>query len=310
MMEKDRTYPLLLRGDAGTAGKEPAPPAHCAGQTFFYPDAVAPIMKKVLIIKASGEAEAFDPSKVHHALMRAGAGEELADKIVKRVAAKITPGMTTHQIFSMTFRMLNRERPAIASKYDLKGALFRLGPSGHPFERFTAEVLKESGYGCKVSTILHGRCVKHEIDVIATKPGERLMIECKFHNEWGIRCHVQNGLYTYARFLDLIEGNEKFTEPWLVTNTKFTDDLIDYAQCRGLRLLGWDYPLKGSLRQRIDENKLYPITLLQSLDGKSAEQLISAGIVTTKQLLRLRSARRVGITQHKLNALKAEARAL
>jgi len=264
-------------------------------------------MTKVLIIKASGEVEAFDPSKVHRALMRAGASEELADRIVGKVAARVVHGMTTRKIFSMTFKLLNRERPAIASKYDLKGALFRLGPSGHPFEKFTAEILKESSYKCKVAKVLHGRCVKHEVDVIATKSGERLMVECKFHNEWGIRCHIQNGLYTYARFLDLTEGSEKFTEPWLVTNTKFTDDLIDYAQCRGLRLLGWNYPLKGSLRQRIDRSKLYPITLLQSLDGLSKERLFRAGIVTTRQLLRIRSAKRVGIPKRKLDSLKSEA---
>ncbi|MCK4327086.1 MAG: restriction endonuclease [Candidatus Diapherotrites archaeon] len=248
-------------------------------------------MRKVLIVKASGEVEAFDPSKVHHALMRAGAGEDIADKIVKNIASRVRPGMTTKKIFAMTFKLLNKERPALASRFDLKQAMFRLGPAGYAFEQYTSALFTIMGYECQTGQILHGRCVKHEVDVVAMKPGERAMVECKFHNRPGVRCHVQTGLYTFARFLDLTEGKEKFTEPWLVTNTKFTGDLIDYSQCRGLKLLGWNYPVKGSLEELIDRQKLYPVTILQSLDSLSRERLLKANIVTIKQLRGLSEAK-------------------
>jgi hypothetical protein len=270
-------------------------------------------MPKILIVKASGEVEAFDPSKVHRALMRAGAEEALADEIVGQVASRVKAGMTTQQIFSMTFNLLNKERPALASRFDLKGAIFRLGPAGYAFEQFVAELLRSMGYECETSKILYGRCVKHETDVIAQKPGERAMIECKFHNQAGVRCHVQTTLYTFARFLDLTEGKEKFTEPWLVTNTKFTDDAVDYAQCRGIKLMGWSYPIKGSLEYLIDSNKEYPITILQTLDNLSRERLLNAKIVTIKQLNALteqKLASKTGIAARKAAELKQEAAAL
>ncbi|MFC2174834.1 ATP cone domain-containing protein [archaeon] len=267
-------------------------------------------MRKVLIVKASGEVEAFDPSKVHHALMRAGAGEDTADKIVKNIASRVKPGMSTKKIFAMTFKQLNKERPALASRFDLKRAMFRLGPAGYAFEQYTAALFTVLGYQCTTSQILHGRCVKHEVDVDAAKSGERAMIECKFHNHQGVRCHVQTGLYTFARFLDLTEGQEKFTEPWLVTNTKFTGDLIDYSQCRGLKLLGWNYPVKGSLEELIDRQKLYPVTILQSLDERSRENLLKANIVTIKQLRGLSEAKlkaRAKLSPRKAKELKQEA---
>jgi len=270
-------------------------------------------MRKVLIVKASGEVQAFDPSKVHHALMRAGAGDELADKIVKNIASRVKPGMTTKKIFQMTFKKLNKERPALASRFDLKRAIFRLGPAGYAFEHYTTALFSAMGYNCTTGQILHGRCVKHEVDVVAAKPGERAMVECKFHNHPGVRCHVQTGLYTFARFLDLTEGAEKFTEPWLVTNTKFTGDLIDYSQCRGLKLMGWNYPVKGSLEELIDRQKLYPVTVLQSLDDRSRQRLLDAKIVTVKQLQATGQARlkaRAKLSHRKAQELKKEAASL
>jgi len=270
-------------------------------------------MRKVLIVKASGEVQAFDPSKVHRALMRAGASEETADRIVKKVASRVKPRMTTKKIFAMTFKLLNKERPEIASRFDLKGAMFRLGPAGYAFEKFVGQLFNELGYECKISQHLMGRCVTHEVDVVATKPGERAMIECKFHNHIGTKCHVQTGLYTFARFLDLTEGKEKFTEPWLATNTKFTGDLIDYAQCRGMNLMGWNYPIKNSLEHLIDRHSLYPVTILRSLDGMSRRKLLDAGIVTVKQLNGLGEAKlrqRARISPKKAKELKREAAAL
>jgi hypothetical protein len=40
----------------------------------------------------------------------------------------------------------------------------------------------------------------------------------------------------------------KFHQGWLVTNTRFTGDAIQYGNCAGLKLIGWDYPAEGSLK--------------------------------------------------------------
>ena len=46
--------------------------------------------------------------------------------------------------------------------------------------------------------------------------------------------------------------------PWLVTNTKFSSDVIRYGNCVGMHLIGWKYPEDGGLEKLIDEANIYP----------------------------------------------------
>ena len=59
--------------------------------------------------------------------------------------------------------------------------------------------------------ILRGHCVSHEIDIVASKQEKQYMIECKYHNMPGIYTCLKEVLYTYARFLDLVEGSQNKT---------------------------------------------------------------------------------------------------
>ena len=43
-------------------------------------------------------------------------------------------------------------------------------------------ILKEQGYSVKVGEIVKGKCVTHEVDVIALADHHHFMIECKYHN--------------------------------------------------------------------------------------------------------------------------------
>jgi hypothetical protein len=151
--------------------------------------------------------------------------------------------------------------------------------------------LKEYDYEIKVHNILRGHCVSHEIDVIATKENKSYMIECKYHNLPGIYTGIREALYTYARFLDLCQGYEKgfcqgFEQPWLVCNTKFSEDAIQYASCRGVKLVGWSYPIDNSLEMMIEKKKLYPITMIRSLDPDSLDKLASSWFVLAIDLIR------------------------
>ena len=108
-----------------------------------------------------------------------------------------------------------------------------LGPTGFPFEKYIAEILKEYGYATKVGEVVKGYCVSHEVDVIAQKGKECFMIECKYHNKRGRRLDVKVAMYIYARFLDIKRAQEKikehkkhFHQAWLVTNTKCTREAI------------------------------------------------------------------------------------
>ena len=139
--------------------------------------------------------------------------------------------------------------------------------------------------------IVEGNCVNHETDVVAQKGEKHFMVECKFPNQPGVKSDVKIPLYIYARFLDVekkskaIQGHgEKFHQGWLVTNTRFTKDAIQYGSCVGLHLLGWDYPQKESLNELIDASGLHPITSLTTLTKTETQQLLEKRIVLCKEL--------------------------
>ena len=97
---------------------------------------------------------------------------------------------------------------------------------------------------------------------------------------------------------------------WLATNTKFSRDVIAYGDCVGLKLLGWSFPESESIQIRIEENRLYPITMLRRLDRRAFGALHDAGIILVKDLLaapdeRLRELR---IADREIEKLKDEAK--
>lgn len=268
------------------------------------------------VVKASGETEKFDSNKIKRTCIKAGASEELANKIAREVERKSYDGISTKEILHITLSLLKKEKPAVAARYDLKGAIFRLGPAGFTFEHLIAEIFREYGYNTKFHSIIRGACVSHEVDVIATKNNDNYMIECKYHNIPGIYTGLREALYTYARFLDLQDGFKKgicrkFNQPWLVCNTKFSEDAIQYANCKDMRLIGWNYPENQGLEYLIEKNKLYPITMLRKLDIDSQEKLANAGIVLIKDLITINIkelSELTKITKNKLKILSDEAR--
>lgn len=243
------------------------------------------------IVKASGETEKFDPEKIKRTCLKAGASEQLAERIANEVRRKSYNGISTKEILQITLKILNKEKPCVAARYDLKGAMFRLGPAGFVFEHFIGEFLKEYEFKTKVHNILRGYCVSHEVDVIASKEDKSYMIECKYHNLSGIYTGLREVLYTYARFLDLLDGAKQglcqnFNQAWLICNTKFSQDTIQYASCKGIKLIGWNYPKDNSLEDMIEKKKLYPVTMIRSLDADSLDKLASLDFVLALDLIR------------------------
>ena len=211
------------------------------------------------VIKRSGEKEEFDEAKVRTAILRSDATPEEADEILKRLKSELYDGITTEVIYRHVHQMLQGRK---AIKFGLKKAILRLGPEGENFERFMARVYEAEGYRTILRTSLNGKCVQHEVDIILENGQGRMMVECKFHNSLGLKSNIQCTLYTYARFLDL-QSTQKLDRPCLATNTRFTTDAIQYAECVGMRLLGWRYPEGAGLEQLVEKHLLYPITILE-----------------------------------------------
>lgn len=243
------------------------------------------------ITKASGERVLFSKQKLHDSLMRSGADEETIHQVIQVLEPQLYEGITTKKIFKMAFNLLKQKAKPFAAKYKLKEAIMELGPSGFPFEKYISEILKYQGFKTTVGEIVQGNCVNHEIDIIAEKDEKHFMIECKYHNTRGINCNVKIPLYIQARFKDIeikwkdLPGHsEKFHQGWVVTNTRFTDDAIQYGICAGLYLIGWNYPKNDSLKDQIDRSGLYPITSLISLTSLEKQKLLDKNIVLSIEI--------------------------
>lgn len=245
-----------------------------------------------IIIKASGEKVPFDAEKLRRSLQRTGAAKEQIASILTTISGSIHEGMRTKEIYQLAFKLLKQGITPFAARYKLKNAIMELGPSGFPFERYVSELMKNQGYKVRVGEIVRGQCVSHEIDVIVEKGNSFDMIECKFHNMTGISCDVKIPLYIKSRFDDVaaawktLSGHEKLEHnAWVFTNTKFTSDAIQYGQCAGLKLVGWNFPEQGNLKQLIDQSGLHPITCLTTMTGKEKQILLEKGIVLCKEIL-------------------------
>jgi hypothetical protein len=268
------------------------------------------------IIKADGSIEAFDGRKLEVSLQRAGAGVHTAERIRATIEASIGNQAATAEIYRRAFQMLRRETRAAAGRYSLRTALFELGPTGHPFEDFVALMFEKEGWKVEWRKILQGKCVTHEVDVYATRGGEYLAAELKYHNDPNYKTDVKTALYVKARFDDIwqCDPNEQtcpIDHGMLITNTKFTSQAIQYAKCSGMELLGWDYPLKGNLFDRIIASGIYPITALTLLKKSEKRLLINKGIIITEQLREHREAlRNISIPPERIGSILAEAASL
>lgn len=238
------------------------------------------------IVKADGTVEPFDISKLETSLRRAGASPKVIERICKTVGPTISPGMRTDDIYRRAFTLLRREERITAARYSLRRALFELGPTGHPFENFIAELFRLEGWNVEWRKVIRGKCVNHEVDVYATKGSEHLFAELKYHNDPGYKTDVKVALYVKARLEDIWKCDPK-TGPvcpvdlgYLITNTKFTDQAIQFARCSGIQLLGWSYPTEGNLYDRIISAGIYPVTALTSLRKAEKNMLLDEGIVT------------------------------
>ena len=249
----------------------------------------------VWVIKSTGERERFSLNKLRRSLTRSGADDETIERIVEHILPELHEGMKTSQIYKHAYSILKKNKYPAAIRYSLRKAVLELGPSGFPFEKFVAEVLRGKGYTAQTGVILPGFCVDHEVDVLMEKDNRHIFAECKFHNQQGIKTDVKVALYVHARFMDLQKAHDeahkrhegevkKVHEGWLITNTKLTSDAIEYANCAGLTVIGWDYPEKGNLQDLILETGVHPLTFLSTLTQSDKNSLLEQGIVMCRDL--------------------------
>ena len=119
------------------------------------------------VIKASGEKEEFDRNKILNSMRRAGASNDIAERIVENVEKKIYDGIPTRVVFKSVMKELNNKtEPQVCTRYNLKQAIAQLGPAGFTYEKFFAEVLENYGYQVEVGRIMKGKYIKLKSDYL------------------------------------------------------------------------------------------------------------------------------------------------
>lgn len=249
------------------------------------------ISRPIAIIKASGDSEDFSEAKLAKSLSSTGVPPQIASDALKYLESRLQGGLTTRDLQEQVSSYLRDHAPVNNYyNYNLKRAVMDLGPSGHPFETLVSEVLRHRGYQTEIGVIVLGNCITHEVDVVAKKQAKQFFVECKFHNSAGTKTDVQVALYTYARYLDIKSamehghGTQTAYYPWLITNTKVTSEVLDYAKCVGLEVTSWTYPLQRGLSDLIMAAGLHPVTLAYHLPRFKITQLLERGIVTCAKL--------------------------
>lgn len=248
-------------------------------------------MKNYTIKKASGKTEQFNAEKLKASLLHSGAASEVIEDILSHVGDWMYDGISTQEIYKIVFQLLKKKSKSNAMNYRLKQGLLELGETGFPFEHLVGEIFKRQGYSVEVGVVVEGRCVTHEMDVIATKEWEQKLVECKYSSDQGKYVGVQVPLYVRSRVDDIIVKRKemhKFSglefSGYVITNTRFSEDAIAYGECIGLHLFGWSYPPGNGLKDLISRERIYPITVLSYLTRKEKEMLMDAGVVTCRQL--------------------------
>lgn len=245
----------------------------------------------IRVRKRDGEFAAFDIEKLRNALKRSGATEVESEGIIEQLEPHLFDGITTKRIYEIAYSLLRKRSNRVAGRYRLKKAIMELGPTGYPFEHFVGKLFESDGYNAETGVFVQGKCVKHEVDVVAEKGNKKYMVECKFHSDSRKKSDVKVALYINSRFLDVrnkwqeeeVLVNKAYTG-MIVTNTRFSKDAMQYGKCVGLKLVSWDYPSGNSLKDWVDRSGYHPITSLASLRTKEKQFLLEKGIVLCSQV--------------------------
>lgn len=242
----------------------------------------------MLVTKFDGRKEEFQREKIINTCIRAGASQEVANKIVNEIESMAYDGITTKEIYEMIKKLLEKYEETAAKIYKIREAIAALDP--FIFEIFVKRVLESYEYVCEYNKIIQGLAVDHQIDIIArNKSQELILVECKKHRNPHRFCGLDTCLQVYARLEDILDGfknglnNYNFKNAWIITNTKFSEHAKRYAKAKDIMITGWRYPENDSLEIMIQRKSLYPVNILKTKKN-IIEKIIQEGIVLVKEL--------------------------
>jgi len=244
----------------------------------------------ITIVKRDGRREPYKREKLLSGLLRCSS-YPVADRVVHIVEGRIQAGngggdITAGELHNMALEALRAESPPSALRYDLRRSIMKLGPAGFAFEDFIADMLRLEGKEVLVRVKERGRCALHELDITYEGVGGKNFIECKYHNEYGIYTGLKEAMYTYMRLLDLRDNGLGYANCILVTNTKVSWEAADFAACKRMNVIGWNFPPGHGLERTLERLNMYPVTVLEDqLQPERLSYLLTEHIVTLRDLI-------------------------
>ncbi|MEM5877875.1 MAG: restriction endonuclease [Candidatus Aenigmatarchaeota archaeon] len=262
----------------------------------------------VYVKKFDGSRQKFDKNKVRRTCIRLGASYNQADEIVKRVTKSAYNGITTKQILDLVFMEMEKYKSGFAKRVDLRQSISMLEPKPD-FELFSSLILQNLGYKTRENLIISGKCVDHEIDIVASKGNEIVYVEVKHHQNPHAYTGLDIFLQANSTFQSLKDGfvlkknKINFSDSLIICNTKISDHAKKYAECAGIKYLCWNYP-DGGLERLIEMKKLYPITIIKDLDENIRKKLLENGILLLRQIVECNLNKAAKKTKIHLNTLE------
>jgi len=246
--------------------------------------------------KSTGKPQTFSQDKYIKALIRAGADPSTAKQALKTIKPKLYDLIPTSEIYQLTKQFLQQaKQERVYLLYQLREAVAQIDSIA--FEKYVAQVLRFWGYTTTWNVLVAGRCIEHQVDVVAKKDDQHLLVECKHHRRYHRDSGLGKILELSARLEDINQLNGqptysteqptiklKFSQAWLITNTKFSRHAITYAKCRRILLTGWKYGQILTLEQMVQESRIYPLTLF-GISYQESGQLAELDIITADDII-------------------------
>jgi len=229
------------------------------------------------VTKADGTKQEFDAKKIVQTCARAGLSSREAAEVASAIRSRLYDGIRTRDIFQFIQDEIESRDEKSAYNIRLRDAIAGLDPVS--FEIYVKELLEMKGYETQWNKLVKGKYVEHQVDVIASEKGKKFMVECKHH----FNPHRFTGLGTclqvQARMEDINASRQLFDSSWIFTNNKFSEHAKKYSRGIGIRLTGWRYEKKFSIESLINENIMFPVTILK-VGETEKRKLLKKGVVT------------------------------
>lgn len=267
-----------------------------------------------MVTKADSSRQQFDRNKIVATCMRMGATKQDAEEIAGKIESRVYDGMPTAKVLQMIFQFIHKYKPQASRLYDLRRGLSLMN-SKPEFEKFVQILLANIGFEVVPNKILKGKCIEHEVDAIARKDGVTYFVEAKHHYNYHAFTGLDESRIARAVLEDVSEGfnlgltDLKIDEAMIVTNTKYSEQAMQYGICRNILQIGWSTPADLGLRDIILEKSLYPLSCIRGLKTDVRLQLVDSGIILINQLVAEETeeiARRTRLPQEFIRNIKSK----